>query len=223
MGIILGYLCVICFILLAVKAITHRCHLTKIDRTLMKIHKPVSAAMLLLSVVHLIAVIPVLKNRAWFVNVSGIIIIVLIPVLIALCHMMKKREKRMQWHRIMTVILLIGVAVHMVVYFVDFAEYQNKISSIEIDNVDLSQIADGSYEGEYDAGYIYAKVRVEVKDGKIESVTLLEHRNERGEPAEIITDDILEQQKIDVDAISGATNSSKVIQKAVENAIRHVK
>ncbi len=220
MGIILGYLCVICFILLAVKAITHRCHLTKIDRALMKIHKPVSAAMLLLSLVHLIAVIPVLKNRAWFVNVSGIIIIVLI---LALCHMIKKREKRMQWHRIMTVILLIGIAVHMVVYFVDFAEYQNKISSIEIDNVDLSQIADGSYEGEYDAGYIYARVRVEINDGKIESVTLLEHRNERGKPAEIITDDILEQQKIDVDAVSGATNSSKVIQKAVENAIRHVK
>ena len=105
----------------------------------------------------------------------------------------------------------------------DFAEYQNKISSIEIDNVDLSQIADGSYEGEYDAGYIYARVRVEINDGKIESVTLLEHRNERGKPAEIITDDILEQQKIDVDAVSGATNSSKVIQKTVENAIRHVK
>lgn len=32
--------------------------------------------------------------------------------------------------------------------------------------------------------------------------------------------EIIEEQKIDVDTISGATNSSTVIKKAVENALK---
>ena len=34
----------------------------------------------------------------------------------------------------------------------------------------------------------------------------------------VLADRIMEEQKIDVDAVSGATNSSVVIKKAVENA-----
>lgn len=60
---------------------------------------------------------------------------------------------------------------------------------------------------------------MEVQDGRIQSVTLLEHRHERGKAAEVILNDVVEQQKIDVDAVSGATNSSKVMKKAIENAI----
>ncbi|WP_227835506.1 MULTISPECIES: FMN-binding protein [unclassified Clostridioides] len=32
-------------------------------------------------------------------------------------------------------------------------------------------------------------------------------------------DKVLNKQKVDVDAVSGATNSSKVIKKAIENAL----
>ena len=35
----------------------------------------------------------------------------------------------------------------------------------------------------------------------------------------LIVDRIIEEQKIEVDAVSGATNSSTVIKKAVENAL----
>ncbi len=68
-------------------------------------------------------------------------------------------------------------------------------------------------------GYIYAKVEVEIKDSAIVSINLLEHRNERGKHAEDIIDDIISEQKLDVDTISGATNSSNVIKKAIEKAI----
>ena len=57
-------------------------------------------------------------------------------------------------------------------------------------------------------------------DGMIVSASLLEHRNERGKQAENIINNIISEQKIDVDAISGATNSSNVIKKAIENAIK---
>lgn len=219
MGIILGYLCVICFVLLAVKAITRHFRLTKIDRILMKIHKPLSALIILLGVAHFIVVISVMENRAMLVNISGVMIIAAIFVLTYLCHVIKNREKRILWHRIMTVILFIGLMVHIVAYFIDFNQYQQKIANIEVEEIDLSKVEDGVYEGDYDAGYIYAKVRVQIKAGKIASVTLLEHRNEHGKPAEAIIDDVLKKQQIDVDAVSGATNSSKVIQKAIEDAI----
>lgn len=49
-------------------------------------------------------------------------------------------------------------------------------------------------------------------------VDILEHNNERGAKAEAIKEQIVKEQKINVDAISGATNSSKVIKKACENA-----
>jgi hypothetical protein len=51
-------------------------------------------------------------------------------------------------------------------------------------------------------------------------IDILEHRNERGKAAEAITNKIIEEQKINVDTIAGATNSSTVIKKAVENALK---
>ena len=75
------------------------------------------------------------------------------------------------------------------------------------------------YIGECNVGYIYAKVQVGVKDNIITVVNILEHRNERGKPAEVITENIVKTQQVQVDAISGATNSSKVIMKAVQNAL----
>ncbi len=80
--------------------------------------------------------------------------------------------------------------------------------------------SDIPYVGEYDVDFIYAKVEVTVQNGEITNINILEHRHERGKTAEVITDRIVDEQKIDVDAISGATNSSIVIKKAVENALK---
>ena len=71
--------------------------------------------------------------------------------------------------------------------------------------------------------FIYAKVEVTVQNGEITNINILEHRHERGKTAEVIADSMVDEQKIDVDAISGATNSSTVIKKAVENALKSKK
>ena len=83
--------------------------------------------------------------------------------------------------------------------------------------------SDIPYVGEYDVDFIYAKVEVTVPNGEITNINILEHRHERGKTAEVITDRIVDEQKTDVDAISGATNSSTVIKKAVENALKSMK
>lgn len=84
---------------------------------------------------------------------------------------------------------------------------------------DLTQIADGTYPGTCDNGLVKVRVEVEVQNHVITGVKLLEHDNGLGGAAEAITDTIVQQQSVEVDAVSGATMSSKTILKAVENAL----
>ena len=114
-----------------------------------------------------------------------------------------------------SLIALTGTAV----YLKSVADYKQAVKKTALEGMDISKVPDGIYIGEYDVNFIYAKVEVTVQNGSIADIVLLEHKNGRGKAAEIITDKIVEQQKTDVDAVSGATNSSIVIKKAVENAL----
>ena len=113
---------------------------------------------------------------------------------------------------------LIGL-IYMAVYLKSIADYKKAVEKTTFTNIDISDIPDGVYIGEYDVNVIYAKVEVTVENGEITNIIILEHRNERGKPAEAVINKIVEEQKIDVDAVSAATNSSTVIKKAVENAL----
>lgn len=219
MGIVFGYLALVCFCLLVSKWITKRCNIVRIDKVLMKIHRPVCLLLTVFCILHIVFVIPVLKNRDVLVNVSGVVAVIFMIVLVFSCHVLKQKDRRMKWHRILTIHMAVCIVWHMVVYFVDFREYQRNIDSITFENIELSDIEDGTYVGEYDAGYIYAKVEVVIEDGNIVSINLIEHRNEKGKTAEKILDNIVATQEIDVDAVSGATNSSNVIKKAIEDAL----
>lgn len=124
--------------------------------------------------------------------------------------------------------LLVGVAaavflglIALTVYLKSVWDYKQAVQEISIGDVRISDVADGVYIGECNINFIYAKVEVTVQNKEIEKIRILEHKNERGQAAETIVDQIVSEQKIDVDAISGATNSSKVIKKAVENALEN--
>lgn len=116
-------------------------------------------------------------------------------------------------------LLLIGL-VWGIIYLKSVADYKQAVKETTFEEINISDISDGVYIGEYDVNFIYAKVEVTVQNGEITNINILEHRHERGKTAEVITDSIVDEQKIDVDAISGATNSSTVIKKAVENALK---
>ena len=97
--------------------------------------------------------------------------------------------------------------------------YRRNVAAMQIRSVDLTAIDDGEYFGESDVGLVSAKVRVVVENHRISSIELIEHNNGRGAPAEVIPDRIVEEQRIDVDAVSGATASSNVIRAAVYDAL----
>lgn len=120
----------------------------------------------------------------------------------------------------MMLLLLIGL-VWGIIYLKSVADYKQAVKETTFGEINISDISDGVYIGEYDVNFIYAKLDVTVQNGKITNINILEHRHERGKAAEAITNKIVDEQRIDVDAISGATNSSTVIKKAVENALKN--
>ena len=133
----------------------------------------------------------------------------------------KKRGYITKKRIVLTGILLAAVAIIAgLSYLARINNYKNAVNNLSFEEVDVSKLADGTYTGECNVDVIYAKVEVIIADGRITDIALLEHRNERGAPAESIIGNMLAEQRVDVDAISGATNSSKVIKKAVENALR---
>ncbi|MBB2184339.1 FMN-binding protein [Lachnospiraceae bacterium MD1] len=117
-------------------------------------------------------------------------------------------------------ILIIGI-ISLLVYLAFLSNYQNKVAAIEIQDIDFSDIPDGTYYGECDVNFIRAKVSVTMENGIITDITLLEHKNGEGKPAERIIDDIIKAQSLEVDAVSGATNSCKVITQAIMNALEN--
>lgn len=90
---------------------------------------------------------------------------------------------------------------------------------LQVAYVDLNKVKDGSYIGDCNAYIIDSKVKVEVKNHKITDISFVEHKYDRGKPAEAILPKVIAKQSLEVDTISGATNSSKVILKSIEKAL----
>lgn len=131
---------------------------------------------------------------------------------------MKLSPKRIIAATVTAVSLIL--VIFLAVYLENVAAYKQTVRETTVGEINISDVSDGIYIGEYDVNFIYAKVEVTVQDGKITNIELLEHKNERGKPAEAILDKMIDAQEINVDAISGATNSSTVIKKATENALK---
>ena len=77
---------------------------------------------------------------------------------------------------------------------------------------------DGVYEGK--SGFV--RVSVTIKGGEISAIEILQHGGGGPKYAEMIRpliDKIINKQSTDVDAVTGATVSSKYLKEAVDNAL----
>lgn len=143
-----------------------------------------------------------------------------VVTLLSFCLRKQLKKKWIVIHRIAALVILVCLIGHMYLGFSSLGDYKSAVAQLDISRVNLAEVKDGSYIGECNVGYIYAKVQVTVKGGQLEDIDLLEHRTEKGRPAEVIVDQMVDEQSNKVDAVSSATNSSKVIMKAVENALK---
>ena len=118
---------------------------------------------------------------------------------------------------VLAVVLVVG-AIYGGGRLGSYIKYSQLIDDIVIEAVDLTQVPDGVYFGQYDASLVAAEVTITVVNHRITAIDL-DHKHDQGEAAEEIINRVLSGQTLQVDLVTGATNSSKVILKAIEAAL----
>lgn len=98
-------------------------------------------------------------------------------------------------------------------------KFETYLATVEIKPVDLNTVSDGTYSARVNTGVIIVELEADVEDHILRDIRLIEHRQGQGAAAEKIIPRILEEQRIDVDTISGATYSSLVIQDTLARAL----
>jgi uncharacterized protein with FMN-binding domain len=93
------------------------------------------------------------------------------------------------------------------------------VKNISIDGINLAGAKDGTWVGICETSLIKVTVNVTIDAARITEIKVTRHVCGKGKPAETITNAVLEKQTTKVDTISGATGSSIVILKAIENAV----
>jgi uncharacterized protein with FMN-binding domain len=217
---ILGFLTAAAFVLTAAKFVTKRLRCPAADRLAGKVHEFAAWALLALAAVHGILAWKLRLQRPAAMTALGIVMTAAVLAAVFSRASAKKWGKRwLTVHRAAAAVVCVCLIAHVALGVTSFTAYQRAVQGIVIETVDPSGLEDGAYVGTCDVGYICARVRVTVREGRITEVKLLEHRNERGAGAEAVTGEIVKEQSLNVDTVTGATNSSRVILKAAENAL----
>ena len=116
-------------------------------------------------------------------------------------------------------ILLVVIVVGMGAVLLATEGQRREDRNLKIADVDIATIPDGSYLGSY-RGWNKFDVIVTVSDGKL---TVIKIADDSPAKATDVTNDILRRvvsaQSLDVDAVSGATVTTKGLLKAVQNAL----
>lgn len=115
--------------------------------------------------------------------------------------------------------LVLVVVIIAVVFYQITQDGLNKLADITLNDLNLDQVADGTYNGSYSVFPVSVEVTVTVSDHVITEIDITKHDNGQGQAGEAIIEDVLEAQSLEVDVISGATYSSKVILLAIQDAL----
>jgi uncharacterized protein with FMN-binding domain len=130
---------------------------------------------------------------------------------------MKHRAKRAG------IITGIVVIVVLLVYCKTSANAKSATGNITFQIVNAAGVPDGVYNGSYEIGPVKVIIRATIKGESIVDIDILEHRRGLGGKAERIVEDVIQSQRLDIEAVSGATVSSKAILKAIEDALKSAK
>ncbi|HEX3023486.1 MAG TPA: FMN-binding protein [Lachnospiraceae bacterium] len=125
-------------------------------------------------------------------------------------------KKKLKVFGIIVAILVIGIGV---IIFVMGKKMDKQVNALEYPEIDMQKVNDGTYTGETETDLVKASVQVTVKDHAITDVKILKHDCGKGKPAEVIVKNMVEENSYQVDTVSGATLSSKVIMNAVSKAL----
>ena len=104
-------------------------------------------------------------------------------------------------------------------YSVFSSSQKRQLGALVFYDIDTTALKDGYYQGEAEIDFIRAKVEVEIKDQEMVAIDVLEYRHIFGYHGEDILVKMVEEHRLDVDTIAGATLSSEVLRCAVNHAL----
>jgi uncharacterized protein with FMN-binding domain len=117
-------------------------------------------------------------------------------------------------------VIAVGVALFMVFMYPKL-KLQAELQRLQINEVELANVEDGAYHGDFTFhGFTY-EVEVVVIDHAITQITVFKNieDDEYAQKAEGVIDNVLKEQSLKVDVITGATITSKALLKTIENAL----
>jgi len=88
-----------------------------------------------------------------------------------------------------------------------------------ISDIDLTALSDGIYEGSFGEFLVSVDLRVTVSENQITNIEIINQKSGKGYEAHETLQRIIQAQSPAVDAVSGATVSSKSIMIAVYKAL----
>lgn len=106
------------------------------------------------------------------------------------------------------------------IFIIEIIRMNNQVKAFDKTPIDISQVADGVYNGHSETDLVKVEVKVTVEAGAIKDIEILKHECGKGRPASVIVNDMVKNNDVEVDGVSGATFSSEVIKDAVRDALR---
>lgn len=118
-----------------------------------------------------------------------------------------------------TILIILGVSILICLCIIPFDnKIRKEIMKMPINNVDLNKIENGKYLGHFKKQLRSYNVEVTVNNHRIINIKAVENSVTNNYSKKIF-DRVIDKQKIGVDTISGATVTSKIILKSIENAL----
>jgi uncharacterized protein with FMN-binding domain len=105
-------------------------------------------------------------------------------------------------------------------FFAPILRERQAIRNLQFEDVDLTQVPDGTYRGDFGEGNFAYAVEVTLSGHRIIEIEVVQNRDsEYAKRAEGVTGHVIEAQSVNVDVVTGATTTSKALLKAIESAL----
>lgn len=119
-------------------------------------------------------------------------------------------------------VVLVGILIVMGLGVLYFNQGMDQILALEVSSLDFSALPDGIYQGSFSHRRWSYQVEVQVRAGVVEAIEITKCAHEplvRSLNQRVI-EEILQNQSLDVQGVSGATVNTRALQKAIEDAVR---
>lgn len=132
---------------------------------------------------------------------------------------MKKKSKKVLL--IVLASIFTVVAILIISAFLFLMGGQDKIKSMQIENVSIQDVPNGTYTGTFNGNRWSNTLEVTVNDGKITDIKVVKDQKiSVPEVTDTLFQTVKRTQTLQVDVVTGATVTSKAYLKAIEYALK---